>query len=171
MNTGHWVALVMMWCFCAHGQGTILFDTHVPGVVDSRWLYLGPLDEEWEAKLFLEEPLEPPLSEWIPLFPTTTFRSATTGEAGYVNPVLVTVPGHDPGERVVVSMRAYFRGWPEASGGTLLPVVLGSGADNPGYLIGLPATVQIPEAGTLVLAGLGAGLLLAFRKAFANQAG
>src|SRR5688572_25331055 len=55
----------------ARSQGTILFDTHVPGVVDSCWVdvSLSPLGPEWGSRLFhLSGP------ELLPLLPLTTLK-------------------------------------------------------------------------------------------------
>ena len=140
------VSLLLGFQFAAAGQGTILFDTYVPGVVISRWSdYNGFLGEEFGAQLFVADRG----GFLIPLFPPTTFGSGT--RAGFVDPVLVTVPGHDPGENLLIAMGVFRTSQANALLGYQdVFVTLGRGA-SPGYLRGLPEQVIVPEPSPVIL--------------------
>jgi hypothetical protein len=73
-------------------QGTILFDTRVPGIVDAPFSILGePVPPGFGAQLFLANP-PGTLPVIVPLKPTTTFQAGSSRQAFYVAPVVVTVP-------------------------------------------------------------------------------
>ena len=163
------VILASAICSLAHGQGTILFDTHVPGIVDARWWLSSeagvPFGEQWTVQL-LAGPVTSPLPGFdrlTPLVPTTTFRPSTSAEKGYVNPVVVTVPGFLPGEKAYVFMRAYLTAEGplpyRTAGSNGIIVTLGGGGSPPGYLQGLLGSAGfIPEPSPVSLAAVGAVL-------------
>lgn len=143
----------------AYSQGTILFDTRIPGVVDARLSHpdgtgFGP---EFLAQLYWSPLLD---SSYLPLFPMTRFKGGA--ESGYVDPVLVTVPGRVAGERVPVLMRAFLD--PRATCPAVLGGIFVTLGDNnsPGLLIGLNGASYIgggpdpncliPEPSVLALA-------------------
>ena len=103
----------------------------------------------------------------VPLEPSTaTFRGAAgTPLAGYVNPIVVTVPGVAPGGNAEVDIKisspggvVYERKFDVngLGGGTVLPptIQLGTGA----------IVIGVPEPGTLALPTLGLGALFALRR-------
>ena len=156
------VLLAILSALGVHGQGTILFNNHVPGIVDCRWFGEGqggdPLSESWGAQLSLLGGED--------LFPATTFKSKASGEAGYLKPVLVTVPGHLAGDQVTVTMHVYRISPPPGgagAGNVDLLVMLGT-PEEPGYLTGLPVSIYIPEPSTWMLALVGLGALFLFRR-------
>jgi hypothetical protein len=103
----------------AHGQGTVLFDNHVPGAAISHvylplpaspgftqtgngtadypsgttdWTGWAPVSGDgFSAQLFAAPGADAPVSSLAPALPSTTFR---TGDlAGFVNPVTATLTG------------------------------------------------------------------------------
>ena len=156
------------------GQGTILFDTHVSGIVDARWWLSSevgvPFGEGWTAQL-LAGPVTSPLPGFAgvaPLVPTTTFRPSSSVEKGYVNPVVVTVPDFLPGEKVYVLMRVYLTAEGPLPYRTAISngiiVTLGGDGQPPGYLQGLLGSAGfIPEPSPISLAAVGAVLLFLVR--------
>ncbi len=156
------------------GQGTILFDTHVPGIVDARWWLSSeagvPFGAGWTAQLFagpVGSPL-PVFSSVTPLFPTTTFRPSSSAESGYVNPVVVTVPNMPPGAQAFVIMTAYPDVNPRppfsTAVGNGIIVTLGGDGQPPAYLQGfLGLAGFIPEPSPVSLAAVGAVLFFLVR--------
>jgi hypothetical protein len=137
------------------GQGTIEFNTFVPWIIDARVFeidHVTPLaDPAWKAQLF-GFPAGASIETMQPLFPITTFQGAPF--FGYVEPVIVTFPGLEPGEPVVLQMWAFLgESWEEASihgGSDLVQITLGGGDLPPAQLFGLHPWV-IPEPGTWAL--------------------
>jgi len=88
------------------GQGQVYFNNRVTGVVDARVTTSDGfgLGAGWIAQLF-GGPAGTPLSGLTPLFPTTTFRTSSAAAMGYLNGVVVTVPGVAPGEQAALVMR------------------------------------------------------------------
>ncbi|MCI0539664.1 MAG: hypothetical protein L0Z50_31030 [Verrucomicrobiales bacterium] len=160
----HLGLLPLLLVIPALGQGTILFDTHVPGRVDARVVDpTGGILLGWTAQLVFqpEDVSNPPIS----LLPITTFKTAgPASDVGYVNPVVVTVPGSGPGSRGFVYMRVASQD-PRgcfATGG-LTTITLGE-ANSPAFLDGLPGmdaeVICIPEPSTFALGAVGALLFI-----------
>jgi hypothetical protein len=87
------------------GQGTFLFTTRVPGVVDFKVLDCsGPLEGPGCTAQLYGGPIGTPSNQLLPLVPQTTFR--TGAGAGWVIPAgAVTVPGVPGGQTVAIQMR------------------------------------------------------------------
>jgi hypothetical protein len=146
----------------ALAQGTILFDTQVPGIVDAPFsvgrLPPGP---SFGAELLLYDPAAGTL---LTLSPTTTFKTGPGTDPFYVEPVVVTVPEHAPGSLAEVVMGIFElsdpRG-PFCTGQSVVTVKLGGGDLPPAYLEGLgPSDVPpdcIPEPSILSLLALAGG--------------
>ena len=169
-------------CATAHGQGTILFSTFVPGAAnvdaptrapDGRGLgaYGG------SAQLYLFSG-----GTYTALSPATTFRMDSPAAEFYVvvPSQAVVVPGIGAGEQATVVLRAW-AGAPSyeqavGGGGILwgesapLTIILGStpaggGAPlPPAFLSGLQTFTLVPEPSVTALALLGAALLWRKRK-------
>jgi hypothetical protein len=148
--------LVMCLSFTSSGlgQGTVLFDTLIPGVVDARvfWMEDRPW-ERWTAQLF-GGPIGTPESGFIPLYPIARFDPSGSG---YVIPIKVTVPGIFPGETAAIQMRVIPNFTGGYAGSNIIPVTLGS-ESAAATLIGLQSIPAffIPEPSSLVLLGMGA---------------
>jgi len=101
----------------------------------------------------------------VPLEPASgTFRGAAGSNlAGYINPIVVTVPGVAPGANADVLIKVSGPGgnWEGKytvnglGGGTILP---------PTIPLGTAAITIVPEPTTLALGALGIGALLAIRR-------
>src|SRR5438876_12236829 len=81
----------------AYGQGTILFNNLVPGVVDARFTLPdgSGFGAGWTAQLSaaaFSSNVSP--GDLKALSPTTTFKTMSAADMGYVNPVLVSVLNH-----------------------------------------------------------------------------
>jgi hypothetical protein len=161
---GLFVCLVSGCLFPAHisGQGTILFDTNVPGIVDARFTYdfVTPINgEEYVAQLFgaAGRPAAGPL------FPTTRFYLSGEGPLGYVVPVVVTVPGVLPGEEFSVQMQVTSETDRFTVGDTsAITIILGGGGQPPAFLTGLRGSILVPEPTTFGLALIGAAVFFCF---------
>jgi hypothetical protein len=103
----------------------------------------------------------------------TTFRPGVA--AGYIMPLVVTVPGHDISSSVTLRMFGYAGAATDAAAsgalaagafGTWNPVTvtLGGGTILPPDMIGLSNTVVVPEPSTIALALVGAAALLISRR-------
>jgi hypothetical protein len=158
------IVIVCFLSLAAVGQGTILFDTHVPGLVDSRWETPNgqPFGPEWGAQLVI--PTAP--NEFLRLEPSTTFKSGPASELGYVNPVTVTAPDFPPGTSVTVGMNVFLLDNHSLQGLYLTQITLGGGDQPPAYLTGLPAVMEfVPEPSSWALLGVGAlGLAIRWRR-------
>ncbi len=152
---------------CSTGaQGTLLFDNLVPGASARVTFPDGRgVGEGFTAQLY-GGPLTSQLSELVPLFPTTTFRTSSDIGRGYVNPVIVRVAGVPPGNDAKIIMRAFDGPTWESStwrgeSDLLIPFVVVVGVFADGILTGLqPFEVQlIPEPSVSALLLLGAALL------------
>jgi hypothetical protein len=167
--------IAMFTCIGAWGQGTFLFDNRVPGIVDARVTMVGGIGfgEGWTAQFFGEPsvPGQPVGRTWTPLFPTTTFKTSSEAERGYVNPVVVTVPGVPSGGQVNLMLRVFNDAFPNCVAiGSSFTVTLGGGNQAPAYLVGmaplnfLPGLSCIPEPSTILLGIMGVGLVFLSRR-------
>jgi len=160
----------LMVTVSAYGQGAVVFNNRVTGVVDAR--VLAPdgtgAGAGVTAQLF-GGAAGTAAGSLTALTPTTTFRTTSAAAQGYVNSVDVTVPGVAAGAQATLIMRA-FQGADYASAtvrgeSNPITIALGGGTLPPANLVGLQGfTMQIiPEPTTLALGALGAALLL-FRR-------
>ena len=163
-------------CAAAHGQGTILFSTRVPPMVDAP--VSGPDGRgfgQWGglAQLYLWSS-----GTYTPLLPATRFRNDSPIAAFYVETPAsaVIVPGVFAGEQATIVLRAW-TGAPtfDAAGswGESAPVTITLGGTPagggpplpPAFLTGLQGfTFIAPEPSVTALALLGAALLWRKRK-------
>jgi hypothetical protein len=143
------------------GQGEIYFNNRITGIVDARIIDAGAeggAGAGFTAQLF-GGPLGSSEAALIPLFPTTTFRTTSAAAQGYVNPVIVQVPGIPPGETASVQMRVFlgadFNSALTSGKSNIIPVSLGGGTLPPGNLVGLRGFtgLDIPEPSTFSLFG------------------
>lgn len=152
----------------AYGQGAVVFNNRVTGVVDARVLNVDGTGAGAgvTAQLF-GGPAGTAVGALTALTPTTTFRTTSAAAQGYVNSVDVTVPGVAAGAQATLVMRA-FEGADFASASVKgesnpITITLGGGTLPPANLVGLQGFSLIPEPTTLALGALGAALLL-FRR-------
>ncbi|MBI4663753.1 MAG: VCBS repeat-containing protein [Verrucomicrobia bacterium] len=142
-------------------EGTVQFNNRVPPFLDARVVtssfdgrFSTDVSEGFTAQLYGGPGENSHLSAMKPLFPTTTFRTGYA--AGYVNPVVVAVPGSPPGSRVTLVMRVFNGPTFESStsSGTSNPinVTLGGGLLPPAPLVGLAGFV-FPFGPSLLPAG------------------
>jgi hypothetical protein len=162
---------VFLVCASAFGQGTVAFDNRIPGVVDFRVVmsHNGQAIEDgvwapgitWEAQLF-GGPEGTALNSLLPLFPKTTFQSGAA--AGYIVPVVVTVPDVPAGARASLQMRAFNNiGWQGVS--KVFTATVGGGALPPANLAGLEVfQLGIPEPSSIALGIFGAAGLFVGRR-------
>jgi len=166
------VAAVMV-SVAAFAQGQITFNNRVAGVVDARVTYdasAGPLAGQgvgagYTAQLF-GGPENTAPAALTALVPSTTFRTSSAAAQGYVNGVVVDVPGIGPGLKATVVMRVFDSGGLQQGTSAPITITLGGGTLPPANLEGLqPFTAGIiPEPSTIALAVLGIGALLLRRR-------
>jgi hypothetical protein len=162
----------------SHAQGTVTFNTLVPGLVDAP-VSLGDhrapgVGDSWSAGLWLVAPggaLTPIPASF------TTFRSVPPGAnpllAKYVNTVsTVEIPGTAPGGSAVLRMRAwetragsYEAALWGAQSADFVVSGLGGGPTPPANLIGLQGfIVPIPEPRLIPIAALGVAMFWLHRR-------
>ena len=160
-----------------YGQGTILFDTFVPGQVDAPVsafradIPVGGLNPPGsvKAQLFMMNG-----GAYAALSPVTSFPYGTGMASFYVDPVRVPVPAVAPGSTVTVVMRVWHMGTSYDD-----PINAGRGESNAievrlggmppgagevipdGLLVGMRGFTIVPEPGTVTVGLLGAAVLLA----------
>jgi hypothetical protein len=156
------------------GQGTILFNTRIPGSVDARLILpdgTTGFGAGWTAQLF-GGPGGSAEIQLVPLFPTTGFRTSSAAAQGYVEPVVVTVPGILPGSVAAIQLRVFREGDTCVFGrSNIIPVTLGGNETPPALLIGLNGfTVVgtpicfIPEPSTFFLIATGMATVVLLRR-------
>jgi hypothetical protein len=160
------LVVVLLFERGAFAQGTILFDTHVPGIVDAPFsLNHLPPGPSFGAELFLADVVS---GNFLPLSPTTTFKTSSFDESFYVEPVVVAVPGHEPGSKVDVVMGIFLLSNPSSfcEGQSITTVTLGGGDLPPGYLAGMGPSDGPPDCipeppmfGLLSMSGLVTAIL------------
>jgi len=160
----------LMVTVSAYGQGAVVFNNRVTGVVDARVVMPdgSGAGAGITAQLF-GGPAGTAKDALTALTPTTTFRTTSAAAQGYVNSVDVTVPGVAAGSQATLVMRA-FQGADYASAQTKgesnpITITLGGGTLPPANLVGLQGFTMtvVPEPTTIALGALGAALLL-FRR-------
>jgi len=160
----------LMVTVSAYGQGAVVFNNRVTGVVDARVFLPGGTEGAgagYTAQLFGGAPGTAAAS-LTALTPTTTFRTTSAAAQGYVNAVDVTVPGIAPGSQATLVMRA-FNGTSFAASSirgesSPITITLGGGTLPPANLVGLQSFTLVPEPTTLALSGLLGAALLLFRR-------
>ncbi len=149
-----------------NAQGTLLFDNAQNGVSARVTFPDGRgVGEGFTAQLY-GGPSSADVPALAPLFPITTFVTTSENARGYVNRVIVPVPGVLPGNRAKIVMRAFdgltweTSAW-RGESSQFLPTV-GGGSIADGLLFGLqPFEVQlVPEPAASSLFLIGALLLL-----------
>jgi len=142
----------------ARSQGTVLFDTHVPGIVDAPVrLWTGELaGDEFVAMLYMGSESDSLQPVGVPL------RFGIGTSAGYVRgDQAVAVPWASAGSEVYVGMRAWAPwGVPEDpppyyGASNIIRIRLGGGEASPAYLVGLQGFAIVPEPSALWLCILG----------------
>jgi hypothetical protein len=98
---------LVLFCVClgVYGQGSVFFNNYVSGSVDARIILPDGTGAGagWTAELVMRSSN----GQMTVLAPTTTFRTSSAAAMGYVNPIVVEVPGVSPGMPVTLMMRAY----------------------------------------------------------------
>ena len=155
------VAAVMV-SVAAFAQGTVTFNNRVTGVVDARVTDLSGagVGAGYTAQLF-GGPEGGALSA---LTPTTTFRTSSAAAMGYVNAVVVEVPGVAASSKASLQMKVFQDGGGEVGASNTIVVTLGGGTLPPSNLEGLQAFTIIPEPSTFALAAIGGAALLFLRR-------
>jgi hypothetical protein len=166
------VAAVMV-SVAAFAQGQITFNNRVAGVVDARVTFADGANAGqgvgagYTAQLFGGADA----NTLSALSPSTTFRTSSAAAQGYVNGVVVDVPGIAPGLKATVVMRVFDSGNAQVGQSAPISITLGGGTLPPANLEGLQAftvtgggTPVIPEPSTIALAALGVGALLLRRR-------
>jgi len=164
------VAAVMV-SVAAFAQGQITFNNRVAGVVDARVTFADGANigqgvgAGYTAQLFGGVDA----NTLSALNPTTTFRTSSAATQGYVNGVVVDVPGIAPGLKATVVMRVFDSTNAQVGQSAPISITLGGGTLPPANLEGLqPFTATgggiIPEPSTIALAALGIGALLLRRR-------
>jgi len=164
------VAAVMV-SVAAFAQGQITFNNRVTGVVDARVTFADGANAGqgvgvgYTAQLFGGADA----ANLTALNPSTTFRTSSAAAQGYVNGVVVDVPGIAPGLNATVVMRVFDSANAQVGQSTPISITLGGGTLPPANLTGMQAftvggVVVIPEPSTIALAALGVGALLLRRR-------
>lgn len=168
------VAAVMV-SVAAFAQGQITFNNRVAGVVDARVTFADGANAGqgvgagYTAQLF-GGPDGTAVGALTALNPSTTFRTSSAAAQGYVNGVVVDVPGVAPGLKAAIIMRVFDPAGTAIGDSAPISLTLGGGTLPPANLEGLQAfTVSgggaiIPEPSTIALAVLGVGALLLRRR-------
>jgi hypothetical protein len=168
------VAAVMV-SVAAFAQGQITFNNRVAGVVDARVTFAAgdPMAGQgvgagFTAQLFGGPEGTAP-GALTALNPSTTFRTSSAAAQGYVNGVVVDVPGIAPGLKAAIVMRVFDSANAAVGESAPISITLGGGTLPPANLEGLQAFtvsggVVIPEPSTIALAALGIGALLLRRR-------
>jgi hypothetical protein len=165
------VAAVMV-SVAAFAQGQITFNNRVAGVVDARVTFADTgegVGAGYTAQLF-GGPDGTAVGALTALNPSTTFRTSSAAAQGYVNGVVVDVPGVAPGLKAAIVMRVFDPAGAAIGESAPIALTLGGGTLPPANLEGLQAfTVSgagaiIPEPSTIALAVLGVGALLLRRR-------
>ena len=169
MKIGLLLLFMITGVTASRGQGTILFGNLVPGLVDARFSYLlVPFGPGWTAHLLVAQDTQSPFLSQVP---TTTFKTSTEAEFGYLNSVVVAVPGLPPGSVALAEIQLIqdTNEMCRARSG-FVRVTLGNGVDGAAPLIGLeafdftPGVECIPEPSLPILLVAGAAICLARRR-------
>lgn len=164
------VAAVMV-SVAAFAQGQVTFNNRVTPLVDARVTFAdgsGGVGAGFTAQLFGGADA----SSLTALSPSTTFRTSSAAAQGYVNGVVVDVPGIAAGAKATLVMRVFDSGNAQVGQSAPITITLGGGTLPPANLEGLqPFTVSgaggpplVPEPSTIALAALGVGVLLLRRR-------
>jgi len=165
------VAAVMV-SVAAFAQGQITFNNRVAGVVDARVTDVGGagVGAGFTAQLF-GGPDGAAATALTALLPSTTFRTSSAAAQGYVNGVVVDVPGIAPGLKASVQMRVFDAGNAQVGASTPITITLGGGTLPPANLSsdgtlagGMQPFSVVPEPSTIALAALGIGAMLLRRR-------
>jgi len=164
------VAAVMV-SVAAFAQGQVTFNNRVSPIVDARVTFAdgsGGVGQGFTAQLFGSADG----NNLAALSPSTTFRTSSAAAQGYVNGVVVDVPGIAAGAKATLVMRVFDSSNANVGESKPFTITLGGGTLPPANLEGLqPFTVSgaggppvVPEPSTIALAALGVGVLLLRRR-------
>lgn len=154
------VAAVMV-SVAAFAQGTVTFNNRVTGVVDARVITAdgAGVGAGYTAQLFGG----PSGGALAALTPTTTFRTSSAAALGYVNAVVVEVPGVAAATKATLQMKV-FQGASEVGASAPITITLGGGTLPPANLEGMQGFTVVPEPSTIALAAIGGAALLFLRR-------
>ncbi|MBI2947658.1 MAG: hypothetical protein HYY23_08420 [Verrucomicrobia bacterium] len=153
--------------------GTAYFSTFLPGEVNARILSADGtgIGEGYVAQLY-GGPAGAPVSKLVPLTPTTTFQTTSAVASGYVNPVVVNLPGIAPGAQATILMRVFdgasFDASTHRGESASITVTLGGGVLPPARLAGLPGfsflspRPEVPRAGRISVERAANGFTLTY---------
>jgi hypothetical protein len=167
-------AAAVMVSVAAFAQGQVTFNNRVSGVVDARVTFADGANAGqgvgagYTAQLFGSADG----ANLVALNPSTTFRTSSAAAQGYVNGVVVDVPGITPGNKATLVLRVFDSSSTQVGASAPFTITLGGGLSTPANMEGLAAfTVTaggggpiIPEPSTIALAALGIGALLLRRR-------
>jgi len=152
----------------ASGQRQVTFNNRVAGVVDARVTFAdGPNAGQGVGAGYTAQRFGgADVASLTALNPATTFRTSSAAAQGYVNGIVVDVPGIAPGNKATVVMKVFDSTGFKAGESAPITITLGGGVLVPANLEGMqPFTATIiPEPSTIALAALGLGALLLRRR-------
>jgi hypothetical protein len=167
------VVAAVMVSVAAFAQGQVTFNNKVGTVIVARVTFADGANAGqgvgagYTAQLFGSADG----NNLAPLLPTTGFRTSSTAVQGYVNSVLVDVPGIPSGQKATLVMRVFDSANTQVGSSAPITITLGGGTLPPSNLDGLqPFTVTgggsvvVPEPSTIALAAIGVGVLLLRRR-------
>lgn len=156
--------LILTATVMAYGQGTVVFNNRVGGVVDARVVLADGTGAGvgWKAQLFGG----PEGGTLVPLLPMTSFRTTSAAAAGYIVGIDLTLPGVAPGAKATFVMKAFNGNSFDASSvryeSNPFTITMGGGTLPPANLVGLqsfklissvasPSITTQPKSQTLVV--------------------
>jgi hypothetical protein len=144
-------------------DATVYFSTYLPGAVDARitWKNGAGIGQGLKAQLY-GGPSGTPVDQLAPLQPQTTFQTRSAAASGYVNPVLVTIPGVVPNTSATLLMRVFDGASYETSSvrGESDPITVRVGGIifPPGNLTSLPGFSLPTPAGAIAVERISNGI-------------
>jgi MYXO-CTERM domain-containing protein len=165
----------LMVSVAAYGQGQVAINNRVGTEVVARFILQGvdPLDgtassigtPDYSVQ-FLGGPTGTPISQLQPLNPATSaFRGAAgSNAAGFFSGVTATVPGVAENQAADIVVRVLGPGGLSQDFGPFTATLGGGAITPPNLAMGTSPLQVVPEPGTMVLAALGLGALLAIRR-------
>lgn len=162
-------AAAVLVSVAAFAQGTVTFNNRVGTDVNARVLLpdgVTGAGAGYTAQLWGGASA----ASLAPLTPTTTFRTSSAAAQGYVNSVVVEVPGVAANAKAFLVMKAYngadFASSTISGESPAIEVTLGGGNVPPSNLNGLAGftLTVIPEPSTIALGVVGAAAALMMRR-------
>lgn len=162
MKTKYVALLSLLISVTAFGQGAVVFNNHIVGVVEAKVMLPDGTGAGagWSAQLYAGAE-GATVADLHPLTPSTTFRTSSSLTLGYVNPVDVVIPGMASGDKATIVMRVFngtsFESSPMHGESSPTTITLGGGMFPPSDLVGLQGfTVGLNPASVTVTASAGA---------------